>query len=107
GAGRPARLRPADPVHAARADLAGAHRRRRDPAGRAPSITGPGQPVTRHADDDGDPPPVDDFAGNVLDVVDSIPPGRVMSYGDIAEYLASGPGPRQVGHVMATYGGAV
>jgi alkylated DNA nucleotide flippase Atl1 len=43
----------------------------------------------------------------VLDVVDSIPPGRVMSYGDIAEYLGSGPGPRQVGRVMSTYGGAV
>jgi alkylated DNA nucleotide flippase Atl1 len=52
-------------------------------------------------------PPVDDFASHVLDVVDSIPPGRVMSYGDIAEYLGDGPGPRQVGRVMARYGGAV
>ncbi len=43
--------------------------------------------------DDGGPPPVDDFASSVLDVVDSIPPGRVMSYGDIAEYLGPGPGP--------------
>ena len=39
--------------------------------------------MTRPADDVG-PSPVDDFASNVLDVVDSIPPGRVMSYGDIA-----------------------
>ena len=31
--------------------------------------------------------PVDDFVSHVLDVVDSIPPGRVMSYGDIAEYV--------------------
>jgi len=31
----------------------------------------------------------------------------VMSYGDIAEYLAAGPGPRQVGRVMSVYGGAV
>ena len=54
-----------------------------------------------------DAPPVDDFASQVLDVVDSIPPGRVMSYGDIAEYLAAGPGPRQVGRVMAVYGAAV
>ena len=30
-----------------------------------------------------------------------------MSYGDIAEYLGDGPGPRQVGRVMAVYGGAV
>ena len=52
-------------------------------------------------------PPLDDFASHVLDVVDSIPPGRVMSYGDIAEYLAEGAGPRQVGRVMAIYGGAV
>ena len=55
--------------------------------------------------------PLDDFASQVLDVVDAIPPGRVMSYGDIAEYLAGagakGPGPRQVGRVMAVYGGAV
>jgi alkylated DNA nucleotide flippase Atl1 len=36
----------------------------------------------------------------VLRVVESIPPGRVMSYGDVAEYLGSG-GPRQVGQVMA------
>ena len=62
--------------------------------------------MTRPPDDDG-PPPVDDFASSVLDVVDSIPPGRVMSYGDIAEYLGAGPGPRQVGRVMAVYGGAV
>jgi alkylated DNA nucleotide flippase Atl1 len=53
------------------------------------------------------PEPLDDFASHVLDVVDSIPPGRVMSYGDIAEYLAEGGGPRQVGRVMASYGGAV
>ena len=56
---------------------------------------------------DSEPPPVDDFASQVLDVVDAIPPGRVMSYGDIAAYLAAGPGPRQVGKVLSTYGGAV
>ena len=52
-------------------------------------------------------PPLDDFASRVLDVVDSIPVGRVMSYGDIAEYLGAGLGPRQVGRVMSVYGGAV
>ncbi len=62
----------------------------------------PGAPA-----DDGGAPPVDDFASQVLDVVDSIPPGHVMSYGDIAEYLGAGPGPRQVGRVLAVYGGAV
>jgi alkylated DNA nucleotide flippase Atl1 len=50
--------------------------------------------------------PVDDYSARVLDVVDAIPPGRVMSYGDIAEYLGAG-GPRQVGRVLATYGGGV
>jgi alkylated DNA nucleotide flippase Atl1 len=58
-------------------------------------------------EDASEPPPVDDFSSQVLDLVDSIPPGRVMSYGDIAAYLAAGPGPRQVGKVMSVYGGAV
>ena len=47
-----------------------------------------------------------DFASRVLDVAESIPPGRVMSYGDIAEYVGEG-GPRQVGRVMALWGGGV
>jgi alkylated DNA nucleotide flippase Atl1 len=47
-----------------------------------------------------------DFASRVLDVAEMIPPGRVMSYGDIAEYLGEG-GPRQVGRVMALWGGSV
>ncbi|MGH3343977.1 MAG: MGMT family protein [Carbonactinosporaceae bacterium] len=51
----------------------------------------------------GEPPP---YVEVVLDVIDQIPPGRVMSYGDVAEYAGSG-GPRQVGWVMARYGGAV
>lgn len=46
------------------------------------------------------------FAERVLDVADRIPPGRVMAYGDIAEYLGEG-GPRQVGRVMALWGGGV
>ncbi len=47
-----------------------------------------------------------EFAERVLDVVDRIPPGCVMAYGDIAEYLGEG-GPRQVGRVMALWGGGV
>ncbi|HEX9354597.1 MAG TPA: MGMT family protein [Streptosporangiaceae bacterium] len=47
-----------------------------------------------------------EFASRVLDVADSIPPGQVMSYGDVAEYLGQG-GPRQVGRVMALWGGSV
>lgn len=46
------------------------------------------------------------YAERVLDVADLIPPGRVMTYGDVAEWLGDG-GPRQVGRVMALYGSAV
>jgi len=49
---------------------------------------------------------VSDFAARVLDVVETIPAGKVMSYGDIAEYLGEG-GPRQVGRVMTLWGGGV
>ncbi|GLU46764.1 MGMT family protein [Nocardiopsis ansamitocini] len=47
-----------------------------------------------------------EYAERVLDLVERIPTGRVMSYGDIAEYLGEG-GPRQVGAVMAEWGGGV
>lgn len=47
-----------------------------------------------------------EYAERVLDVADLIPPGRVMTYGDVAEWLGDG-GPRQVGRVMALYGSAV
>jgi alkylated DNA nucleotide flippase Atl1 len=49
---------------------------------------------------------VDDYTEDVLALVERIPPGRVMSYGSIAEWLGRG-GPRQVGTVMARYGGPV
>ena len=49
---------------------------------------------------------MDDYTDRVLDLVERIPPGQVLSYGAIAEILAEG-GPRQVGRVMATDGGAV
>ena len=51
-------------------------------------------------------PELPEYAERVLDVADLIPPGRVMTYGDIAEWLEEG-GPRQVGRVMSLYGGAV
>jgi alkylated DNA nucleotide flippase Atl1 len=49
---------------------------------------------------------ITEYADRVLEVVERIPAGHVMSYGDIAEFLAEG-GPRQVGRVLATYGGSV
>jgi alkylated DNA nucleotide flippase Atl1 len=48
----------------------------------------------------------DDFEERVLAVVEAIPPGYVMTYGDIAEYVGEG-GPRQVGRVMSLSGGSV
>jgi alkylated DNA nucleotide flippase Atl1 len=51
-------------------------------------------------------PDMPDFAARVLDVVETIPAGRVMSYGDVAEFLGEG-GPRQVGRAMSLWGGAV
>jgi len=50
------------------------------------------------------------YTERVLQVAESVPPGRVISYGGIADVLAAhgyGGGPRQVGRVMATEGGAV
>ncbi|MFD3451574.1 MGMT family protein [Streptomyces sp. NPDC058691] len=55
--------------------------------------------------DDG-APELPAYAERVLDVAERIPPGKVMTYGDVAEWLGEG-GPRQVGRVMALYGGAV
>jgi alkylated DNA nucleotide flippase Atl1 len=46
----------------------------------------------------------------VLQLVERIPPGRVMTYGAIAEYLADVSdrcSARQVGTIMARYGGGV
>ncbi|WP_017603563.1 MGMT family protein [Nocardiopsis alkaliphila] len=48
----------------------------------------------------------DQYTEEVLSVVELIPAGRVMSYGDIAEYVGRG-GPRQVGAVMSHWGGGV
>jgi alkylated DNA nucleotide flippase Atl1 len=46
------------------------------------------------------------FVDAVLAVVDDIPPGRVMTYGDVAAVLGSR-GARAVGQVMSRYGHAV
>lgn len=46
------------------------------------------------------------FTERVLSLVESIPAGRVMSYGAIAAAIGHG-GPRQVARVMARDGGAV
>ena len=48
-----------------------------------------------------EPPP---YARAVLALVRRIPPAKVMTYGDIAEFLEEGTA-RQVGAVMAGYGG--
>jgi alkylated DNA nucleotide flippase Atl1 len=48
----------------------------------------------------------DDYVEAVLRVIESIPPGRVLAYGDIADLLGVG-GPRQVGAVLTRHGSAV
>jgi alkylated DNA nucleotide flippase Atl1 len=47
-----------------------------------------------------------EFVEAVLAVVELVPRGAVVAYGDVAELLGSG-GPRQVGSVMSHYGSDV
>jgi methylated-DNA-protein-cysteine methyltransferase-like protein len=52
----------------------------------------------------------EEYVEAVLDLVDRIPPGRVMSYGAVADALADRSGrnsARLVGSIMARYGSAV
>lgn len=51
-------------------------------------------------------PAPDDFVSRVLAVVENIPEGRVMAYGDVAAAIGSR-APRAVGQVMAYYGSDV
>jgi len=53
------------------------------------------------ADEDRLPP----SAEAVLELVETIPAGRVLTYGDVAELV--GGGPRAVGNVLARYGSQV
>jgi len=53
-----------------------------------------------------------EFTERVLQVVERIPPGRVLSYGAVAalvheRHRGLGGGPRQVGRVMSLYGDVV
>lgn len=50
--------------------------------------------------------PDEDYIEDVLSIVERIPEGCVSTYGLIAEAIGRG-GPRQVGAVMAGYGGPV
>ena len=47
-----------------------------------------------------------EYVEAVLAVVELVPPGTAVAYGDVAELLGSG-GPRQVGYVMSHYGSTV
>src|SRR3954467_6466413 len=47
--------------------------------------------------------PATPYARTVLDLVDRIPRGHVMTYGDVAEFLGTGTG-RTVGTVMSKHG---
>ena len=48
----------------------------------------------------------EEYVEAVLSTVERVPSGRVTTYGAIAAHVRVG-GPRQVGNVMATYGGPV
>ena len=48
----------------------------------------------------------EEYVEAVLSVVERIPSGHVTTYGAIADAVGTG-GPRQVGNVMANYGGPV
>ncbi|GIE86544.1 MGMT family protein [Actinoplanes regularis] len=51
-----------------------------------------------------------EYVEEVLELVERIPEGRVMSYGAIADALAERSGrnsPRQIGTIMARHGGGV
>jgi alkylated DNA nucleotide flippase Atl1 len=50
--------------------------------------------------------PESSFVDGVLELVEDIPPGRVMTYGDIAAVFGSR-GARLVGQIMARYGADV
>lgn len=52
------------------------------------------------ASDGADPLTPRELVARVASVVEDIPPGRTMSYGDIGRII--GAGPRQVGRVLAT-----
>ena len=47
-----------------------------------------------------------EYVDAVLSLVESVPEGCVTTYGDLAAMVGS-KGPRAVGRVMSTYGGAV
>ena len=49
---------------------------------------------------------VEAYVGDVLELVAAIPPGKVLTYGDIAREIGHG-GPRQVGQVMSRWGSSV
>jgi alkylated DNA nucleotide flippase Atl1 len=48
----------------------------------------------------------EEYVEAVLSLVERVPPGRVTTYGALAEAVGVG-GPRQVGSVMSGYGGPV
>src|SRR5689334_2124875 len=48
----------------------------------------------------------DAYVEAVLTLVEQVPPGRVTTYGTLADVVGYG-GPRRVGRVMSTHGGSV
>lgn len=46
------------------------------------------------------------FIERVLSLIEQVPPGRAVSYGQLADYLGRG-GARNIGQIMSVYGSAV
>lgn len=58
--------------------------------------------MTSQSSNSPDPIELGELTSRILDLVDAVPAGFVVSYGDVA--AESGTGPRQVGRIMAQYG---
>ncbi|WP_415951081.1 MGMT family protein [Streptomyces sp. KLOTTS4A1] len=72
----------------------------------APADGGPGTRAAPEYPEYPEYPELPEYVERVLETAERIPPGKVMTYGDVAEWLGAG-GPRQVGRAMALYGGPV
>ncbi len=73
-----------------------------------PRVRGPSDQADPEAypGTDRDPLALPEMVEDVLDVIDQIPEGQVLTYGDVAE-LVGGRGARFVGNVLSRYGSDV
>jgi alkylated DNA nucleotide flippase Atl1 len=70
------------------------------------SVVSPGTDEDGTSEESDEKDASEEFVGDVLEIVAAIPPGRVLTYGDVAGLVGRG-GPRQVGQVMSRWGSSV